>query len=65
MPTRLTVDKLEIAKKKKIQNIGIFYLNYLQNFGNVGSKVASQISKSNTEFSSHLLKIDTTFLEQV
>ena len=60
MPTRLEVDKLEIAKK-----IGIFHLNYLENlFVNVGSQLASQIPKSNTEFSSYLLKIDTIFLEQ-
>ena len=68
MPTRLTVDTSEIAKKKSSQKIGIFYLNYLENFDkffvNVGSKLASQIPKSNTEFSSYLLKIDTIFLEQ-
>ena len=69
MPTWLTVDKLEIAKKNLPKKIEIFYLNYLENFDkflvNVGSKLASQIPKSNTEFSSYLLKIDTIFLEQV
>ena len=69
MPTWLTVDKLEIAKKNLPKKIETFYLNYLENFDkflvNVGSKLASQIPKSNTEFSSYLLKIDTIFLEQV
>ena len=72
MPTRLTVDKLEIAKKKKkksTEKIGIFYLNCVENFDkffvNVGSKLSSQIPKSTTEFSSYFLKIDTIFLQQV
>ena len=68
MSTRLTVDKLETAKKST-KKIGIFYLNYLENFDkffvNAESKLVSQIPKSNTKLSSYLLKNDTTFLEQV
>ena len=67
MSTRLKVDKLETAKKnlpKKLE-----YFIYLENFDkffvNAESKLVSQIPKSNTKLSSHLLKIDTTFLEQV
>ena len=59
----MTVDKLEIAKKKKkksTEKIGIFYLNCVENFDkffvNVGSKLSSQIPKSTTEFSSYFLK---------
>ena len=47
----------------------MFYLNFVENFNkffeNVGSKLASQIRKSNNAFSSYLQKFDTTFLEQV
>ena len=69
LPTQLTVDKLEIAKKASTQKLGTFYLNYLKNvdkfFVNVGFKLSSQIPKSSTEFSFYLLKIGTIFLEQV
>ena len=47
----------------------MFYLNCLENFGkffvNVGSKLYSQILKSNNDLSYDLLKTDTIFLEQV